>query len=97
MTGALLVAVGLLRLGWISEFLSLPVITGVLAGIAVEIVVRQLPSILGLAGGGTTTAGRVQKVAEEIGHLNGRSLGSLWPCSSWSWWPSESIAGSPGR
>jgi SulP family sulfate permease len=75
MTGALLVAVGLLRLGWISEFLSLPVITGVLAGIAVEIVVRQLPSILGLAGGGTTTAGRVQKIAEEIGHLNGWSLG----------------------
>ncbi len=75
MAGALLIAVGLLRLGWIGEFLSTPVVTGVLAGIAVEIVVRQLPSILGLAGGGTTTAGRVQKIAEEIGHLNGWSLG----------------------
>ena len=50
LVGALLVAVGLLRLGWIAEFLSTPVITGVLAGIAVSIVVRQVPIVLGLTG-----------------------------------------------
>ncbi len=70
MAGALLIAVGLLRLGWIGEFLSTPVVTGVLAGIAVQILVRQLPAILGLPVGGTTTAGRVQKVAGQIGHAN---------------------------
>lgn len=69
--GALVVAVGLLRLGWIAEFLSTPVVTGVLAGISVEILVRQLPAVLGLAGGGTTTVGRLRKVAHEIGHVNG--------------------------
>lgn len=70
MAGAVLIAVGLLRLGWIGEFLSTPVVTGVLAGIALEILVRQLPVILGLPGGGTTTVGRVQKVASQIGHAN---------------------------
>jgi sulfate permease, SulP family len=46
MAGALIIASGLLRLGWICEFLSTPVITGVLAGIAVQIAVRQIPAIL---------------------------------------------------
>ncbi|MGH3195879.1 MAG: SulP family inorganic anion transporter [Streptosporangiaceae bacterium] len=75
MVGGLLIAVGLLRLGWIGEFLSIPVVTGILAGIAVEIIVRQLPAILGVPGGGTTTVGRVQKVADQIGHANGWSAG----------------------
>ena len=74
MVGALVIAVGLLRLGWIAQFLSTPVVTGILAGIAIEIVVRQLPAILGLAGGGTTTVGRVRKVVDQIGHANGWSL-----------------------
>jgi SulP family sulfate permease len=73
--GAMLVVAGLLHLGWIAEFLSTPVITGLLAGIAVEIVVRQLPIILGVTGGGTTTIGRVRRLADEVGHPNGWSLG----------------------
>jgi len=75
LVGALVVAVGLLRLGWISEFLSMPVITGVLAGIAVEIVVRQLPPVLGLRGGGTTTVGRLRTVADHLGQVNGWAAG----------------------
>jgi SulP family sulfate permease len=75
LVGALLLAVGLCRLGWISELLSTPVITGVLAGIAVEIVVRQLPVILGLQGGGTSTIGRLRRVFEQVGHTNGWSVG----------------------
>jgi sulfate permease, SulP family len=75
MVGALVIAAGLLRLGWIADFLSRPVATGVLAGIAIEIVVRQLPAILGVAGGGSTTVGRVGKVADQLGHVNGWSVG----------------------
>jgi len=69
--GVLLIAVGLLRLGWIADFLSTPVVTGVLAGIAVEIFLRQMPSVLGLAGGGTTTVGRLRKVVHQLGDVNG--------------------------
>ena len=69
--GALLLAVGLLRLGWIAEFLSTPVITGILGGIAVEIVARQLPVIFGVRGGGNTTIDRVRLVIDQVGHANG--------------------------
>lgn len=71
MVGVLIVAVGLARLGWITELLSVPVITGILAGIAVEIFVHQLPALLGVAGGGTTTAGRLGNVIDQIGRANG--------------------------
>src|SRR6204780_428400 len=75
LVGGLLIAVGVCRLGWIAEFLSTPVITGVLAGIAVEIVVRQIPVILGVAGGGTTTIDRIRQVAGQLSHVNGWSAG----------------------
>lgn len=42
---------GLLRLGWIARLLSLPVITGFLAGISIHIAISQLPALLGIAGG----------------------------------------------
>ena len=75
LVGALLVAIGLCRLGWISEFLSTPVITGVLAGIAVEIVVRQIPVILGVTGGGTPSIDEIRQVAGQISHINPWSVG----------------------
>jgi MFS superfamily sulfate permease-like transporter len=75
LVGALLIVVGLLRLGWVSDFLSTPVITGVLAGIAVEIVVRQLPVILGVKGGGSTTLGRLRVLGGQIGRTNGWCVG----------------------
>ena len=75
LVGAALVAVGAFRLGWIAEFLSTPVITGVLAGIAVEIAVRQIPAILGVAGGATTTIGEVRRLASQVSHINGWSAG----------------------
>jgi SulP family sulfate permease len=49
LVGAILVAAALLRAGWIADLLSVPVITGLLAGIAVHIIVGQLPAILGVA------------------------------------------------
>jgi sulfate permease, SulP family len=48
MVGVIVVLVGVLRLGWIADFLSVPIITGFLAGVAVIIVVHQLPDLLGL-------------------------------------------------
>ncbi|MBS0523842.1 MAG: SulP family inorganic anion transporter [Proteobacteria bacterium] len=49
MVGALLLLAGLLKLGWIADLLSTPIITGFLAGIAVHIVVSQLPDVMGIA------------------------------------------------
>ena len=66
MAGAIVAAVWLLRLGWIAEFLSAPIITGFLAGIGVVIVVHQLPDLLGVAGGGRTTLGRLHHVIQQL-------------------------------
>jgi MFS superfamily sulfate permease-like transporter len=55
MVGTILLAVGLLRAGWLATLLSIPVTTGFLAGIAVHIIVGELPTLLGLS--------------EERGHL----------------------------
>ena len=49
MIGAILIAAALLRAGWIADLLSDPVTTGFFAGIAVHIIVGQLPSVLGVA------------------------------------------------
>src|SRR3954447_6250704 len=46
--GALLVAAGLLRLGFLADFLAKPVITGFVIGLAITILVGQLPKLLGL-------------------------------------------------
>lgn len=75
MVGGLVVAVGLLRLGWISQFLSTPVVTGILVGIAAQILVHQLPAVLGVADGGTTTIGRVRGLATQLGHVQGWAVG----------------------
>lgn len=60
LVGAMLIVAGPLRLGWIANLLSTPVVTGFLAGIAVHIVVSQLPSFLGIpkAGGDLMTQAR---------------------------------------
>jgi MFS superfamily sulfate permease-like transporter len=70
LVGAVVVAVGFLRMGWISEFLSTPVITGALAGIAITIAVRQIPIVLGLPGGGVTTIGRILRVLDQLDDTN---------------------------
>lgn len=75
MVGALVALVGLLRLGWIAEFLSAPIITGFLAGVAVIIVVHQLPDLFGLPAVSGSTVHRLGVVASHLGHTNGWALG----------------------
>jgi sulfate permease, SulP family len=48
MVGVILVVVSLLRAGWMADLLSYPVVVGFLAGIALHIVVSQLPGLLGV-------------------------------------------------
>lgn len=48
-TGIVLVALGLLRLAWVAEFLSKPIVTGFVFGLTLTIVVGELPTMLGIA------------------------------------------------
>jgi sulfate permease, SulP family len=74
MVGVLVALVWLARLGWISELLSAPIITGFLAGIAVIIIVHQLPDLFGVHAEGGSTVHRIGSVISQLGHLNVATL-----------------------
>ena len=50
LTGFIVLGVGLLRLGWIVEFIPLPAISGFMTGSALNIVVGQVPGLMGITG-----------------------------------------------
>jgi SulP family sulfate permease len=74
MVGVLVALIGVLRLGWIAEFLSAPITSGFLAGVAVIIVVHQLPDLLGLPSGGGSTLHRIGYAVTHLNLLNGWTL-----------------------
>jgi SulP family sulfate permease len=51
-TGLLFLLLALLRMGWIASFLSKAVVTGFLAGAAIDVVVGELPKLTGTSGEG---------------------------------------------
>jgi sulfate permease, SulP family len=67
MVGLMVMLVSILRLGWIAEFLSTPIVTGFLAGVAVIIVAHQLPDFLGLP---PTTGSNVHRIGYSLSHLS---------------------------
>lgn len=74
MVGVVLIGAAVLRAGWIADLLSIPVTTGFMAGIAIHIIVGQLPAVLGLADGqGSITI----QVAQLIGRLRDVNLYAL--------------------
>jgi sulfate permease, SulP family len=74
MVGILVALVGLLRLGWIAEFLSTPIVTGFLSGVAVIIVVHQLPDFFGMPPPGGTNEHRFGYVVTHLSSTNGWAL-----------------------
>jgi high affinity sulfate transporter 1 len=75
MVGLLLLLVSLLRLGWVAEFLSAPIVTGFLSGVAVIIVIHQLPDLFGLPAAAGSNAHQVGYVVDHLSEVNGWALG----------------------
>ena len=46
--GIVLAAIGLLRVAWLAEFLSKPIVTGFVFGLTVTIIIGELPTLLGI-------------------------------------------------
>ena len=74
MVGLMVMLVSVLRLGWIAEFLSTPIITGFLSGVALIIIAHQLPEFFGLPPTTGTNQHRVTYVLTHLGQVNGWSL-----------------------
>lgn len=74
LSGAVLVGMGLLRLGFLANFLSHPVISGFITASGLLIAAGQLRHILGVPAGGGTLPGIVAGLAEQIGAVNPATL-----------------------
>jgi MFS superfamily sulfate permease-like transporter len=71
--GVIVMLVGLLKMGWLAEFLSKPIITGFMGGVAIIIVIHQLPDIFGLA---SVSGSNIHRVVVVVSHL---SSTKVWP------------------
>jgi SulP family sulfate permease len=65
-SGLVLVTAGFLRVGWVAEFLSKPIVTGFVLGLTILVILSELPHLLGVP----TPSGQV---VERVGSL-GESL-----------------------
>jgi len=70
LVGAAYLAALVARLGWIADYLSLPVLIGYIQGVAVVMIISQLAKLLGLSISAETSQGQVVEVIQEIGQTN---------------------------
>ena len=70
MVGAVLILAGALKLGWIANLLSGPVMTGFMAGIALHIVLSQAPTVLGVPSVEGSVFHRVWEIWRNAGAIN---------------------------
>jgi high affinity sulfate transporter 1 len=70
LVGVLLLATGLARAGFIADFFARPVLTGFVAGLALVIVVSQIPKLLGVEAGGTGFFGKLEVAARQLGEVS---------------------------
>jgi MFS superfamily sulfate permease-like transporter len=70
MVGTILLVAGLMRAGWIADLLSIPVTTGFLAGIAIRIIVGQIPDLLGIAVPKADFVGQLTEIFRQLPKAN---------------------------
>ncbi len=72
--GGMLVAAGIARLGFISDFLTKSVVTGFIFGLAISIIVGQVPKLLGTPSLSGTFPEQVAQLVSEIPDTNPYTL-----------------------
>ncbi len=65
--GLALALAGLLRVGWLAEFLSKSIVTGFVFGLALTIVIGEIPTLLGFKGEGNTAIVRAWNTLADLG------------------------------
>lgn len=74
LSGAMLLAMGLLRLGFLANFLSHPVISGFITASALLITASQLKTLMGVRAEGHNLVDLLLALAREAGHTHGLTL-----------------------
>jgi high affinity sulfate transporter 1 len=96
--GVVLVVLGLLKVGWVAEFLSKPIVTGFVFGLTILVIVGEIPKMVGVPAPDKEVLGRIAALAGgflvnwnlatvaiavvSLGVLFG--LGSIWPRVPWA-------------
>jgi MFS superfamily sulfate permease-like transporter len=61
--GIVLIIAAQVRIGWIAEFLSKPIVTGFVLGLTVLVIIGELPNLTGIPVSATDVLGRIQALA----------------------------------
>jgi SulP family sulfate permease len=69
-TGVVAIVAGLARLGFVATFISEPVLKGFIVGLALTIIIGQLPKLFGVEGGGEGAIGKFVHVIGDLGQLS---------------------------
>jgi SulP family sulfate permease len=70
MIGAIFIFAGILRLGFITNFISRPVMEGFIFGLAIFILVKQLPKLFGIHAGAGNTFEQLIYLLNHLGQTN---------------------------
>ncbi len=74
LTGLLFLLLAVLKLGWIAQFLSKAVVTGFLAGAAVDVVIGELPKLTGTSSEGDSAWRELGSWARTLGDVQWATL-----------------------
>jgi sulfate permease, SulP family len=72
--GCIFLVARVVRLGWVADYFSRPVLTGYIQGVAVVIIIAQLPKLLGLDIAAEDPLPRLAEVVREIAGLSGVTI-----------------------
>jgi high affinity sulfate transporter 1 len=73
-TGAVALVAGLARLGFLANFISEPVLKGFIVGLALTIIIGQVPSLLGIEKGSGDFFAKLWDVLTNLGNANGATV-----------------------
>jgi len=74
LSGLFLLFLGILRFGFLANFLSHPVVSGFITASAIIIAVSQIRHVLGIEGGGDSLPELLESMSANIGNLNSATL-----------------------
>ena len=86
LSGVMLAVLGLLRMGFLANLLSHPVISGFITASGILIATSQLKHILGVAGGGDTWPAMIGALANAIDRINPWTLAVGVPATLFLFW-----------
>lgn len=86
LSGVMLAVLGILRLGFLANLLSHPVISGFISASGILIATSQLQHILGVSAGGDTWPVMLGALAQTVGEINPRTLAIGVPATLFLFW-----------